>query len=156
LIKEKVGIFYENKPKYSKLAILVIRINKMGETCNARPCYNCLNMMKTVGIHKVYYSVAPSKVVCENVKDMISIQASSVCKYIEKMNGNIYSDNPEKYYEYLLIKYFPPIIKKHNLELFINYNLINVLPKYRVEIKINIVFILNTKNDIIVQSKIII
>ena len=142
--------------KYSKLAILVIRINKIGETCNARPCYNCLNMMKTVGIHKVYYSIAPNKIICENVKNMISIQASSVCKYIEKINGNIYINDHDKYYEYLLIKYFPPIIKKYNLEQFINYNLINVLPKYRVEININTVLIFDTKNNIIIKSKIII
>jgi len=155
LIREKVGAFYGVKQKTLKLDIVVVRINKFGYTCNARPCYYCLNMMNMVGIRKVYYSVSPTKIICESVKDMVSIEISSVYKYIEKLNGNIYVDEPIKYYEHLLKKLFPSIIKKYNLEQFINYNLVNVLPNHKIIIQTNTVLILNTDNEIIIKSKII-
>jgi hypothetical protein len=58
--------------------------------------------MKAVGIRKVYYSTAPNELICENVKDMISIQSSSVSKIYEKNYGNKLVDDPIKYYEDLI------------------------------------------------------
>lgn len=129
------GVFYPSQNiKFQKVDLIVLRVGKNGETCNARPCYNCLNMMKAVGIRKVYYSVSFEKIICENVKDMVSIQSSSVNRYIEKICRLTHSDdNTNKYYENLLVKYFPKIIRKHNLDSFINYNLFNVLPTYKIK-----------------------
>lgn len=156
MTRKKGGVFYGAKPKKEKLDIVVVRVNRSGEICNARPCFNCLNMMKSVGIRRVYYSVGPDEIIYENVKDMVSIQASSVTLLIEKINGNFFDDEPEKYYESLLAKLFPPVIRKDNLEKFITHNLSNVLPMYEVKIddKLHSVWILDTNKKPIVRSKI--
>ncbi len=106
--------------------------------------------MKLVGIRKIYYSAASNRIVCENVKDMVSIQSSSVAKCIEKLNGNKLVDFPNKYYEALLLKNFPSTIKPRNLENFIRYNFSNVLPDYNVIInKSNVRFIDSNKKAIL-------
>jgi hypothetical protein len=95
-------------------------------------------MMKAVGIRKVYYSISSDNIICEKVKDMISIQASLVDKQVDDIkssyNNNfkspIYDTN--KYYEKLLIKNFPKTIRQSNLDNFIIHNLVNVLPAYKV------------------------
>lgn len=142
----------------SKLDLAVVRINKLGEICNARPCHNCLNMMKTVGIRRVYYSINPELVVCENVKDMISIQSSSVDKHIDLLNNTDYQDH-NSYYENLLIKYFPKIIRKHNLDNFIKYNLSNLLPNHKFIIEIinnqSFIRIINIYNKDIIRATVI-
>jgi len=132
---KKYGWILDSRVK-SKLDLVVVRVNRIGETCNARPCHNCLNMMKVVGIRKVYYSVSADLVICENVKDMISIQSSSVDKHLDQINSTFYKDH-NSYYECLLKKYFPSIIRKHNLDNFIQYNLSHLLPEHRVKIKTN-------------------
>jgi uncharacterized CHY-type Zn-finger protein len=133
------GVFYQEKnTKFTKLNLMVVRVNKLGDICNARPCYNCLDMMKAVGIRKVYYSISSDNIICEKVKDMISIQASLVDKQVDDIkssyNNNfkspIYDTN--KYYEKLLIKNFPKTIRQSNLDNFIIHNLVNVLPAYKV------------------------
>ncbi len=117
---------------------MVVRVNKIGDICNARPCYNCLDMMKAVGIRKVYYSISSNNIICEKVKDMISIQASLVDKQVDDIKSN-YNNNfkspvydTNKYYEKLLIKNFPKTIRQSNLDNFIIHNLVNVLPTYKV------------------------
>jgi tRNA(Arg) A34 adenosine deaminase TadA len=135
------------KKKYN---LIVIRKNQCGGTCNARPCYKCLDMMKIYGIKKVYYSIGNDEnIICENVKDMISIHSSSVTKFFDKCN-----DVPlHEYYEHLLKVKFPSEVKLYNLELFINYNLLNVLPNYKVKIvKNKYITIINNKNLIIVEA----
>ena len=133
------GVFYQEKNiKSSKLNLIVVRVNKLGDICNARPCYNCLDMMKAVGIRKVYYSISSNEIICEKVKDMISIQASLVDKHVDAIKSS-YNNNfkspvydTNKYYEKLLIKNFPKTIRQNNLDNFIIYNLVNVLPTYKV------------------------
>ena len=142
----------------TKLDLVVVRVNKLGETTNSRPCHNCLNMMKSVGIRRVYYSVGPDLVVCENVRDMISIQSSSVDKHIDLLNNTDYKDH-NAYYENLLVKYFPSVIRKYNLDNFIQYNLSNLLPKYQVIIQTKnyntIVWITNNENKEIIKATVI-
>jgi deoxycytidylate deaminase len=134
--------------KPTKLDLVVIRINKSGNICNARPCYNCVNMMKSVGIRKVYYSINEDELVCEKVKDMISIQASSLTQeVIDKVL------NTQVYYDKLLRLYFPSIVKKHNLDLFITYN-IHLLPHYTVVEKDSVVYIMND-NQVILKASIL-
>lgn len=144
------GHYYlaNTKPIKYIIDLIVLKINKSGDVLNARPCYYCLDMMKAVGIKKVYYTVSPNKLNCENVKDMISIQISGVTKQLKKIN----QDNNDKFFEDLLKKTFPNIVRNHNLLSFINYNLINVLPLYKVQIIKNKVLIINDKNIIIIES----
>ncbi len=130
----------------NKLDLVVIRINKSGEICNARPCYNCLNMMKCVGIKKVYYSINSEEILCENVKDMISIQSSSVNRAIDKVFDN------NIYYEKLLKTMFPTIVRKNNLDIFIKYNLSTILPNHKVIEENYFVIILDNNNNIITKA----
>ncbi len=150
------GALNQVKSKKQKLDIVVIRVNRAGETCNARPCHNCLNMMKAVGIRKVHYSVSPSELVTENVKDMVSIQASSVTKYLDKIKGNYDFETPDKYYEKLLTENFPPSIRQYNLDSFIRYNLSNVLPYHKVIIDgtKHIVWILDSLDNPIIKANV--
>ena len=175
------GFVYSNEKKNKKIDLIVIRINKSGNPCNARPCYNCLNLMKAVGIRKVYYSInminntnkdyLSIKLVCENVQDMVSIQTSSISRCLDINQNFIFSSNCEDiyetgcsntnvsrtkidlYYENLLKKMFPAIIKKYNLDLFIEYNLIRILPNYKIKI-INgkYLWILNSNNIKIIEA----
>jgi deoxycytidylate deaminase len=145
----------EEGNKKSKLNILVVRINKMGDTCNARPCYNCLNLMKIVGIRKVYYSVSSTQIICEKVKDMVSIDSSSVTQYIDILYNNTQTNTSTTYFENLLIKYFPSKIKKKNLEIFIQYNFSNVLPDHKIIIIKNNIQFINSSKILILKSLII-
>jgi len=106
--------------------IVVIRINAKGELRNARPCHNCLAMMKSVGIRKVHYSINDD-IICEKVNKMISIQASSVRMMLDRAYKNAPKNNKDYFLE-LLDKLFPECVTEFNVNLFIKYNLNNVLP----------------------------
>lgn len=153
--KNKGWLLSNELCKKTKLNILVIRINKMGETCNARPCYNCLNLMKKVGIRKVYYSVSSTQIICEKVKDMVSIESSSVTQYLDILYSNMPNKTITKYFENLLIKYFPSKIKKKNLEIFIQYNFSNVLPDHKIIIINNNIQFIDSSKILIFKSLII-
>jgi deoxycytidylate deaminase len=129
--------------------LAVVKVSKGGALSNARPCMYCLDMMKSVGIKKVYYSV-PNKLVCENVKDMISIQISACTKIVKKIT----SENTDVYHEDLLKKLFPEKIKYNNLINFINYNLVNVLPTHKYIINEK-QFVFFSKNNTILLSSLI-
>jgi deoxycytidylate deaminase len=160
LDKNKDSIPYSKKRR--KLDLIVIRINKTGEICNARPCCNCLHLMKSAGIHKVYYSISATEIICENIKDMVSIQTSSVTRYLD-LNCVSYKDitciDILLYYEKLLQKYFPPYIKKINLDHFIQYNLNILLPSYKTKIfyqnNKQYICIINMDNLKIIEAEII-
>jgi len=148
-----INNYDKNIKKKSRINIIVIRINKYNERCNARPCYNCLLTMKNIGIKKVYYSVNKTDIICENIKDMISIQITSYNRTISNYNKSfgIY-----KYYESILLNIFPNKIKLDNLMNFINYNFYNVLPNYKIIINNSIVIIIDSNDNIIKSSLIII
>jgi deoxycytidylate deaminase len=148
-----IHYYKQNKTKNrSKIDIIVIRINKTNQLCNARPCYNCLELMKKIGIRRVYYSINHHEIIYENIKDMISIQVTSYNKFLTKLNKtfNIY-----EYYESILINTFPSKIKIINLMNFINYNFNHILPNYKIIINKNNVIIINSKNIIIIKAIII-
>jgi len=132
----------------------VIRIIKNGTIGNARPCQNCLNMMKDLNINKVYYSTGNGdEIICETIKHMISIQTSSVTKYLLNKNNDL------NYYENLLIKIFPSKIKEKNLLYFLEYNYKNVLLNCSYIIKnenFNKIIIFYNKNNEYLISSIII
>lgn len=132
---------------------MVLRITKDGIVGNSRPCYNCLNMMKDIGIHKIYYTTGIlNEIICERVKDMISIQSSAVTKLIDTQNTKF---NKEEYYYNLLKKFIPNKIKYTNLKYFIDYNFKNIFSNYKIIIDKNNIYIYNKNNDIILKAIII-
>lgn len=146
---------------------MVIRINALNELCNARPCYKCLEMLKSLNFRYVYYSVSPTEIIRERVRDMISIEASSVTKLLDTLHNAIYS-NKDTYYRDLLVNYFPKYVTLYNLNCFITYNLQNLLPTYKVKImnnmtvrtgstitKVETVVILDEENITVVKATII-
>lgn len=173
-IKKKInGVFYETHRK--KFDLIVIRINKDSHLGNSRPCYNCLNLMKTVGIDKVYYTTGKEdELICENVKDMISIESSSSTIYYDSISKpwvtkiedlscashNFFSKKMENgvslvdfYFEDLLKKIFPHEIKYKNLIYFIKYNYIYVCPNFSFTInRQKQVIFYNSTNKMILKS----
>ena len=147
-----------NKKKVKKVNIFVIRVTRNGIMSNARPCQNCLEMMKDLNINKVYYSTGNGdEIICESVKDMISIQISSVTKYILALSNVIIKNS--NYFENLLINKFPSKIKEENLLYFIEYNFKNVLRdcSYIIKNENNnkIIIFYNKDNKYLLQSIII-
>jgi len=109
-------------------------------------------MLKVCNIKKVYYST-PEGIVCERVKNMVSINASSISRYIEKKLYNAPQDDTE-YYKRLLKQKFPKEINRSNLNYFLEYNLNNVLPHFKYKItKYKIIFY--DSNNIFILSSII-
>jgi len=121
---------------------------KDGSTANARPCFNCLKMMKDVGINKVYYSTGTDEsLVSENVKNMVSIQSSTITRYFYNINNNLNKNNSKEiYFEHLMKRLFPKEIKEKNLKYFLEHNFKNVLPEYNFNIKKNNVIIFYNKD----------
>ena len=113
---------------------------------NSRPCSHCLNMMKSTGIRRVHYSNELGEIVTESVKDMISIQTSSISRMIDN-NIRI----PVAEYSESLLKNIPNIMKKKNFEHFVKYNMSNVLPKHSIMIQNSNVSIFNPNNTIVVK-----
>ena len=139
--------------KLRKLDIFVIRISANGELVNARPCYNCLDMMRAVGIRRVYYSIDGS-VICENVSHMVSINSSSVLRFLERTMYNApMTDN--EYFKRLLAKKLPNTLRRKNIYYLINYNLNDVLPDFTFKIKKNEFIIYDENNYILHKVKII-
>ena len=127
-------------------------------TGNARPCQNCLEMMKDLNINKVYYTTGNGdEIIFESVKNMISIQTSSIKKYLLALSNIVIKNT--NYFENLLIKKFPPKIKKENLLYFIEYNFKNVLPECSYIIKNDnnnkIIIFYNKNKQYLLQSIII-
>ena len=131
--KKKYNSGKKIKMRNGKYDLIVIRLNGSGKLGNARPCFNCLNLMKIVGIKRVYYSVKPDMIVCEKVRDMISIQASSVTQMIQRKYHNAPASSNE-FFKDLLLKLFPPTVKINNLNYFLNHNFKLVLPEYSYKI----------------------
>ena len=167
MTKSSGGVFKQtNEKKGKKYDVMVIRIdNKDKENVqlvNARPCQNCLEMMKSIGIHRVYYSDDYGEMVCENIKDMISIHSSRVMikfdiqskintsKTITNDTKNI---NEDRYWEYLIKNKIPNIVKEVNFNNFINYDFKSLESRYKmVIIKIGYekkVQIINSSNQVI-------
>jgi len=111
--------------------LYVIRIKNQNNLGNARPCYDCVQLLKAVGIRRVYYSIGEGyNFDYENVSNMISIQASGTRKYID--SKKVIQDldiNQDEYYWNLLLKKIPNKICEISFNKFIKYNLMDVLPK---------------------------
>jgi len=130
------------------LDIIVIRVNGVGRMHNSRPCSHCLNMMKSTGIRRVHYSNELGEIVTETVKDMISIQTSSISRMIDN-NIRI----PVAEYSESLLKNIPSVVKKKNFDNFMKYNMLNVLPNHFVLIQYGNVSFFNPNNQEVLKIK---
>jgi len=146
-------VFYEARQKLPKLDIIVIRVNAKNELVNSRPCYNCLDMMKAVGIRRVHYSV-DNQIVTEKVADMISINASSITRKLEREVYNA-PENNEAYYTKLFLKRLPQVINRKNLLYFIKYNFVNELTDYSWNITNKKVYFYRKDNTILATSDVV-
>lgn len=136
-----------------KVDLYVIRIDGDNNLVNSRPCYNCLQMMKAVGIHRVFYSI-DNIIVYEKVDCMVSINSSSINRHLEILYYYASSDR-NTYYKNLLIKYMPKEINKYNLECFLTYNFIITLPEFKWKINNNNITFYDNNNIQILSSIII-
>jgi deoxycytidylate deaminase len=70
---------FENFPKKNVkgLDILVIRINKNYVLKNSRPCNQCIEKLKKIGIRRVYYSDHNGNIIYEKVEYMEKLHVSS-------------------------------------------------------------------------------
>lgn len=137
---------------------MVIRIDKKDkdniQLVNARPCQNCLEMMKSIGIRRVYYSDDNGELICENIKDMISIHSSKVMiKFDYHSKNNLNQIDENKYWDHLIKNKIPNTAKEENFNNFITYDFKSLETKYRIICeKFNNrkkVQILNSNNQII-------
>jgi hypothetical protein len=110
----KCGVL--KKPK--NLNIMVVRISATGTLVNARPCYQCTLMLKSIGVNKVYYSIE-NNIVCEKVSQMISINSSNMWKVVDRIHYNA-PNNIFDYYKNIINK-MPNTVKKTNAEHFVRY-----------------------------------
>ena len=97
-----------------------------GSLGNSRPCHNCMDMIKAVGIKRIFYSTDEG-IVKENVNSMISIHSSSVTKQIERKYKNAPLDD-YNYYKNLLLKKVPQKVRISNFNKFIKNDFNHVLP----------------------------
>ena len=104
------------KPK--NLNIMVVRISATGILANARPCYQCTLMLKSIGVNKVYYSIE-NNIVCEKVSQMISINSSNMWKVVDRIHYNA-PINIIDYYKNIINK-MPQFVKKTNADHFVRY-----------------------------------
>jgi deoxycytidylate deaminase len=141
----------------NKLNLIVIRINKINELGLSRPCYHCLQILQDVGINKVYYTTGEIKnqFVCENVKDMISIQSSYSTIIYDMFLFSVPIEKKDLYFEELLKKKFPKYIKYRNLMYFIEYNFSTPNFHFTYNIKNEKIVFYNNKMTIITEANII-
>jgi hypothetical protein len=158
ILRLKGGVFYPKggNTKKKKYDLIVIRVMNSDELGNSRPCFNCLKLMKLVGIRKVYYSVSPDKIVGEKVSKMISIQASASTQMVYRELYNA-PRNKEAFFKKLLIELVPEKVNEENFRYFIEYNLKIVLPNYTTNIikkkSIKYIEIIDDNNCIICKSR---
>ena len=136
-----------SKPKLvKKIDLMVVRIDSLGVLKNARPCQNCLNLMNDVGIKRVSYSSGNgNEIITEKVDRMISIYVTIGSKITDlyqnyNMNKEILRKGLKEYYpEYYYIKYLdenmPNKVNYQNFSYFINHDLNNKIPSYKIKNK---------------------
>lgn len=137
------GVFKQSQEKKAKKHdILVIRIDKQDRNnvrlVNARPCLLCLEMMKSIGIRKVYYSIDYDKIIGENVKDMISIHTSKAMRKIESISkiGTYDESQDPNYWDNLIKTKLPDKIKESNYLNFMDFDFKSIACYYTVKIEI--------------------
>jgi hypothetical protein len=112
-------------------------------------------MLQDVGIKKVFYtSNKNGELICEHIKDMVSIQSSSVTRHLHFVNSRKETAN-NVYFEELLKNNFPKYIKKKSLMCFLNHNYLNIFPNNKIMIKGEVVSF-NTVSGVLILEALII
>lgn len=128
------------KKELNKYDIAVIRIGNVDPTkitlANARPCHKCLNVIKKFGFKRIHYSDNNGNIVTESVKNMLAVHSSYVTiklfflknnmDYINNMNHNT------KYYDDIIRKQIPEIVRELNFKYFIQYDFKSIAAKYKI------------------------
>ena len=84
-IHAEISVFSKMPKRSAKgLDILVIRINKNFALKNSRPCNNCIDKLKKIGIRKVFYSNEDGNIVGEFINDMEKLHISAGSKFMQK------------------------------------------------------------------------
>jgi hypothetical protein len=78
--------FKKNMPRH--IDIFVIRLNKLGNLGESRPCYHCLTMMELSGLNikYIYYSTASGHITREKFSTMKDSPITHVSSGIRKIN----------------------------------------------------------------------
>lgn len=86
-VHAEINVFSKMPKKSVKgLDILVIRINKQLALKNSRPCNNCIDKLKKIGIRKVFYSNENGNIIGEFINDMEKYHISSGTKFMERIS----------------------------------------------------------------------
>jgi len=124
----------------------------------ARPCFHCLQMMKSVNIRYCYYSTYQNIIVRERVSSMISLQMSNntkrlIDKIYTPVSCSVLEQHKLLHYEELMKSGFPHTVDKKTLDNFIQYNFILLFPNnYSYIIRGNVVYFFNSGGRLIVSS----
>jgi hypothetical protein len=84
------GVFYSRKdvlnlPK--KICIIIIRYNSNGELMCSKPCKDCIELLKLIGVDRVYYSTDQHKIACVKIQNLYSEHISWGYRFI--LNRNV-------------------------------------------------------------------
>jgi len=85
-IHAEMSIFERISKRYVRgMDMIVIRVNKRSELRNSRPCEDCIEELRRIGIRKVYYSDDRGDVVYEFVDDMVKTHMSAGMRFCREM-----------------------------------------------------------------------
>ena len=70
------------RKKLSKTDIIVFRDSPSGIR-NSKPCCDCINTMKQMGIRRVYYSLDNGELVYEKVSEINSTHRSQMSRHLD-------------------------------------------------------------------------
>lgn len=70
----------------ASVQILVIRVSYSKEPTivNSKPCINCINYMKSLGIKKLYYSNDQGEIIYEKIKEIYTEHISQFGRKISR------------------------------------------------------------------------
>ena len=66
------------------MKLYIVRLNKDNELKDSRPCVNCYQKIKELGIKKVIYSTEDSCIECKKVSEYYTDKSSLGYSYIQK------------------------------------------------------------------------
>jgi hypothetical protein len=146
------------KKELNKYDVAVIRIGNMDPNkitlVNARPCYKCLNVLKMCGFKRIHYSDDTGNIVTETVKNMLAVHSSYVTIKLFFLKNNMNYINSmvhnTTYYDDIIRKQIPEIVRELNFRYFIQYDFKSIAAKYKMVKKIvngtKLVTIYNSNN----------
>jgi deoxycytidylate deaminase len=79
--KKNIGKLHKKKDKLHKkknignlckFSLLVIRVNNNNKLMESKPCSNCINYIKSLGIKKIYYSTSDSNIKYNKINNLHS------------------------------------------------------------------------------------